>query len=274
VRLVYLDESGTTAKATFLSVAGVIIHGDSEWPQVNSRIQAVIDKYIPEADRPGFVFHATDIFHGSRYFDRRKPEWDSEEKRWPILLDLANIIEDLTVPVVAGTYRKDVFGADVLTNESAAERTNIIQGTAVFDCLLWTDRWLEKYAGNELATVIHEDGAAAKPLIKLFTRVMRNPHLMAQWGISPEAANHFGIPLKRVIDTVHFAEKADARPLQLADLCAFILGRAMQEKPVPMGAFEIIYRHLRWILDIQGKSSEADAALAALAHPIPAEKAE
>ena len=33
-----------------------------------------------------------------------------------------------------------------------------------------------------------------------------------------------GLPLKRIIDTVHFADKQGAAPLQLADLCAFIWG--------------------------------------------------
>jgi hypothetical protein len=86
VRLIYLDETGTTSRATFLSVAGVILHGDYEWPGVDERIVALIERYIPEPDRLGFVFHATDIFHGSGYFDRRKPEWETTDQRWPILL--------------------------------------------------------------------------------------------------------------------------------------------------------------------------------------------
>lgn len=101
MRLIYLDESGTTERATFLSVAGVILHGDVEWPLVNQRLVALVEKYIPEPDREGFVFHATDIFHGSRYFDRRKPELATPAQRWPILLDMARIIEDLSRPLRA-----------------------------------------------------------------------------------------------------------------------------------------------------------------------------
>jgi hypothetical protein len=81
VRLVYLDEGGSDLKAPILSVAGVLVHGDVEWPQVERRIVALIEKYIPEPDRVRFIFHATDIFfHGSGYFDRRKPEWADQEK--------------------------------------------------------------------------------------------------------------------------------------------------------------------------------------------------
>ena len=77
MRLLYLDEAGTDAGAPWMCVAGVLVHGDKEWPEVDLRIKALIDKYIPALHRDGFVFHATDVFrHGSGYFDRRKPEWN------------------------------------------------------------------------------------------------------------------------------------------------------------------------------------------------------
>jgi hypothetical protein len=174
VRLLYLDEGGTEFRAPFLAVAGVLIHGDREWPEVDKRILALIEKYIPESDRLGFVFHATDIFHGSRYFDRRKPEWDSTEKRWPILLDLAGVIEDLHLPIVAGTYRKETFGGGMFEAGSKAELRDMIQGISVLDCLMWADRWLAHYSPLELATVVHEDGSEAKRLIRQFVRVARN----------------------------------------------------------------------------------------------------
>ena len=114
VRLVYLDEAGTTTGASWLAVAGVIVHGDQQWREADRRVAALIDKHIPKADRPGFVFHATDIFHGSRYFDRKKPEWASRERRWAILEDLAQIISDLKLPVaVAGGQVKELTDADV-----------------------------------------------------------------------------------------------------------------------------------------------------------------
>jgi hypothetical protein len=250
VRLLYLDEAGTEFRAAFLAVAGVLVHGDHQWPEVDRRIVALIKKYIPEPDRLGFVFHATDIFHGSHYFDRRKSEWDSTEKRWPILADLAQIIADLNLPVVVGTYRKETFGDEEIRNAPKGAQRDLIQGVSVLDCLIWAERWLERYAPAEL--------------IRHFVRVARDPALMRAWEFPEEAAKEFNLPLRRIIDTVHFAEKADARPLQLADLCAFILGRAMKGMEVPIGVFETIFRQLAWLLEIQGKEQEAINALAAL----------
>lgn len=115
VRLVYLDEGGADYKAPILAVAGVLVHGDQQWGEVDRRILLLIDKYVAEPHRAGFVFHATDIFHGSRYFDRRKPEWNSLEKRTPIITDLARIIEDLSLPVVLGKYARERFGGDLFS---------------------------------------------------------------------------------------------------------------------------------------------------------------
>lgn len=261
VRLLYLDEAGTSSNASFLAVSGVIVHGDVEWPQVDARILALIDKYIPEQDRAGFVFHATDVFHGARYFDRRKPEWDSEKKRWPILLDLAQVIADLHLPVVAGFFRKDKFGVALLARyQTHAERAKQVQNLSVLDCLIWADRWLARYAPNELATVVHEDGTQAKPLIKRTVRMMRSKDLIAKYGVPDATRIEFDLPLKRIIDTVHFAEKPDARPLQLADLCAFILGRTMQEKSVPQGVFDIIWKQLSWVTGDGIKHSRLSSA--------------
>jgi hypothetical protein len=253
VRLVYLDEGGTDFKAPVLSVAGVLVHGDFEYPEIDKRILALIDKFIPEQDRLGFCFHATDIFHGSRYFDRRKPQWDSLEKRIPILDGLATIIDDLHLPIVAGNYQKAKYGAenpiwDIPPDDQL--KGKFLHSSALMDALMRADKWLERYAPTELATVIHEDGTPAKKMIKNIVRTMRSRDLMQAKGFALSDIEFFeknyNIPLKRIIDTVHFAEKADARPLQLADLCAFILARGLKGLAVPTYAADIVWKYMRW----------------------------
>ena len=157
MRLVYLDEAGSDHKAPHLAVAGVIVHGDEEWPEVDRRILALINQYVDDENQDGFVFHATNVFHGNGYFDRKKPEWADREKRWQVLSDLAKILEDLKLPVVAGSYKKEGFGAGVLTGlERPLFKHNMLHDMAILDCLLHADRWLEIYSPSELAAVIHE----------------------------------------------------------------------------------------------------------------------
>lgn len=260
VRLIYLDESGTDRRAPHLAVAGVLIHGDRDWPEVERRMLALIEEHVPEPNRVGFIFHATDIFHGSGYFDRRKPEWNDENKRREVLDDLAGIIDDLHLPIVAGWKDRGRFGAGILP-ASAPFKGEIMHGGAVADSLLRADRWLAKFSPNELATVIHEDVTRTKRLVKGIVRTLRSEDEMRREGFSPEFRERFGLPLKRIIDTVHFAEKADARPLQLADLCAFVLARALKDAPVPTYAFDVIWRHMRW--------AHKDAASPTDAVPVP-----
>jgi Protein of unknown function (DUF3800) len=217
LRLLYLDEAGIDRGASHICVAGVIVHGDHEWPEIDRRIAALIDKYIQASDQLDFVFHTTDLFHGSEYFDRRKPEW-TRDIRNSILADIARIIEDLQLPVVFGQYEKDKFGAGVLSaDETTRKKAELMHRVAVIDCLLRADKWLARYSPTEVATVVHEDGVPSKRLTEFTVRMLRSAENLAAEGFPDDVAQKIGLPLKRIIDTVHFAEKSDARPLQLAD---------------------------------------------------------
>ncbi len=244
VRLLYLDEAGKDAHAPWLCVAGVLVHGDHQWPELTNRISALVEKYVPEEDRHGFAFHATDIFHGSGVFDRRKPEWADPTKRYRVLDDLAKIIDDMTLPLVSGSYEKSSFGLGIYDPMDAQKHeSKVIHSIAAIDCLRWADKWLELFAPTELATVVHEDGTRAKTMIKEGLKLLRDEKLMALVNTSPSL---LALPLRRIIDTVHFAEKADAPGLQMADLCAFILGRALKNLPTPQYATEVILKHRGW----------------------------
>jgi hypothetical protein len=52
------------------AVAGVIIHGDTQAMEVEKRLDQMRQQHIPEKDWDKVIFHATDIYHGSGYFDR------------------------------------------------------------------------------------------------------------------------------------------------------------------------------------------------------------
>lgn len=259
VRSIYLDESGTHEKATFLSVAGVIIHPDQQWQAISDRLEALRHKHLPPEDQTGFAFHATDLFHGSRYFDRRHPKWADKDLRWSILAELAQIIDDLDLPVVAGTYQKNKFGLGLLPPEDINKR--LIQNVAAMDCLIWADRWLGINAPGEVAVVVHEDGTEAKALMKHSARLLQSAALLDAAELGEDVRKEFGLPLMRIIDDINFVEKNRTPPLQLADLCAFILGRAMQDKEVPEDVFEIVWKHLKWIPEAATKAKTTSASL-------------
>jgi hypothetical protein len=264
VRLVYLDEAGTSGTATSLAVAGIIVHGDRQWAQVDARVREVIEKWIPADDRLEFVFHATDIFHGSRYFDRNKAEWRDRDRRWAVLTDLAQILADFGLPVVVGTYDKSRMQIEGDQLREVSQRSEDLHLVAAIDCLYWADLWLALNAPDEHAAVVHEDGPEAKAAIKRVLRLMRYPDLLADWPDGHNPADIYALPFNHIVDTVHFAEKADARLLQLADLCAFMIGRAVQNRSVPPAPMRIILERVDWIKQMQGRPGALFSALQGL----------
>jgi len=242
MRLVYLDEAGTSRNEPAMCVAGVLVHGDYQSFELTKMLDQVRQRHIPEADRETVIFHATDIFHGSRYFDRRR--W-TQEKRLQILTDLAAVIENLNLSIVSGQYQKDKYGQGIDWSAVPQELKKTIMHTgAAMDCALWTDRWLAKYAPTENALITAEDNDYVKRMMKESVRILRSQPLMDQRGLNE--LGELGLPLKRIVDTPHFASKRDCPPLQLADLCAFVIGRVMKDKPVPTNVATIIANHLKW----------------------------
>src|SRR3954463_9766484 len=64
VRFVFADESGMSVNESLIVVAAVIIHADTQWIPAERRIRSLINEYVAKEHRGGFVFHATDLYHG------------------------------------------------------------------------------------------------------------------------------------------------------------------------------------------------------------------
>jgi hypothetical protein len=81
-----------------------------------------------------------------------------------------------------------------------------------------------------------------KPAVKAAHAFLRDPH---QWGGANFPAVD-GLPLRKVVDTPHFAAKRDSSLLQLADLCAFLIMRRLNRKNDTQPFFEAIAHQLFW----------------------------
>ncbi len=261
MRLAYLDEAGTSRKEPALAVAGVIIDGDTQVMEVEKRIDLLRQRHIPEADWNKVILHATDIYHGKKYFDRRKPEWADDWKRWMILVELAGIIESLQLPIVTGIFAKENFGVGRFSDEVLAALTDdsfkkiVVHGFAAVECVIWTERWLERFAPEEQAVIVAEDNDYIKRPLKEIIRHLRNERLLKLAGFDGETTKKLGLPLKRIVDTPHFAAKQDAAALQLADLVAFTLGRLTKKKPTIKVVSSVLENRLRWLKIVRDQAS-------------------
>lgn len=64
----HLDEAGTSAHEGCCVVAGIVSSPDGQWKQLNRYLSDLRDEFAP--DSPEIVFHAKDIFHGTKAFHR------------------------------------------------------------------------------------------------------------------------------------------------------------------------------------------------------------
>lgn len=233
VRFIYADESGISANERILVVAGVIIHADSQWTPTEQLIRALMDKYMPPADRPrDFAFRACDLFHGSRAFkDRRKYPL---ERRLEALREILSIPSKIHLPVVFGWTRKKPLAQD--KKDRRFER-GFDHAHALSLCVMGAERFMRKFAAPfELATLTVEDNTETKATVKLMHDAFRgigHPAAVkwaSQYPKNVEGTAEF-LPLRKIVDGVHFTGKSGGFLLQLADACAWIIRSYLEERP-------------------------------------------
>lgn len=221
MRLTYLDESGTNAKDPHLVVAGVIVDGDKQLAPVEDYMETLVVKHIPEPDRPGFVFHASDIWNGNEYFkDRELWPWFRRES---ILRDLVGVIPKFRLPVCVGIFDR-LRGDRIEFKDSASslDRTQISHSFALMDLALGVEEVFRSLWPDEITILVHEDRHNVREELKAAILMLRffNKTDEAWQNMWPPEKAKF-LPLTRIRDTTLFAAKDDCCLLQLADVCAF-----------------------------------------------------
>ena len=71
MRIVYLDESGTSRGERLAVVAGVVIDGDNQLVALEEHMERLVERHIPRDNREDFFFHATNIWSGNKYYKDR-----------------------------------------------------------------------------------------------------------------------------------------------------------------------------------------------------------
>jgi hypothetical protein len=241
VRLTFLDEAGISnpTQEPIVVIAGIVVHGDVQYKPLRARIQKVVEDWIPPQDRDGFIFHATDLFSGGGYFSRNL--WPLCI-RWQILEELCSIPYEFDLPIVFGFQNR---WAVPRTFEGKAVKDNIhtaaMQLIAFTHCLIGIERWMRAETDpSENVMLIAEDKPEVKSAFKEIHRVAQNPDKIKQ-SIPAKLAESEELPVTRIVDDIYFTDKQGSVPLQIADVCAFVIKRHLMKR-------DYIYRfygHLR-----------------------------
>jgi hypothetical protein len=117
------------------------------------------------------------------------------------------------------------------------------------------ERQMHRFPRDEVCMVIAEDTDLVKRVVKLAHAIMHDPDEIAA---NPAFARVPNLPLVKIEDTPHFAAKADSRPLQLADTCAFLIMRRLMRRAESQQFFEIIAPQLAWTSSAFGEPMGAE----------------
>jgi hypothetical protein len=74
MRVAYLDEAGVgnVDAEPFTVVAGVIVSTALQWRTAQRWLHDIVKRNIRKDEQQGFVFHATDLFHGTKATHRNR----------------------------------------------------------------------------------------------------------------------------------------------------------------------------------------------------------
>lgn len=248
-RFVYLDEAGISnpEQEPWVVVAGFVLHADGQWKGLDRYLGDMIDDIFPEGPPEDFYFRGYDLWSGSKQGYFASPQNGGRftgEQRWKILEQLISIPGLYSLPVVLGINdrRDHVFRSpehgDGVHPLAPADEVIAEQASCYFQCALQVEKLMREHAQeDEVAILIAEHGPANKPVKQVHNWIRKAKSvadLVNDAELNPEWTQF--LPVERIVETAHFANKTDSLPLQLADICAFIIKRHMcgKEKSEPL----------------------------------------
>jgi len=229
VRLAHTDEAGlgNPAEDPITLVCSIIVQGDTQYRPIIEDLDYLVNHFIPPADRPGFIFHATDLFSGGPYFTRDK--W-SRETRWQILSEIASIVRTRKLPVcLAYTNRAEYPQIHADAGRDPSRVDSDLHALVFAVCVMTVDKWMAHNADDEIAVLVVEDANKAKTAMKNAVRFLSNPDKVKALAYKIKVE-----PITRIADTPHFVKKDECRIMQVVDACAFLTKRkALGKKEAP-----------------------------------------
>lgn len=184
----------------------------------------------PDSNRPlKFAFHAKELWHGEGFFPRQN--WDLE-KRLEILGHLADIPRKFQLPIIYSCVKRSEYppkelpagSAKHLVRKERAIATKKCHTICFLNCLGLVERWMERELKNEKAFAVAELHEDHRFNLLTVAQLFTNPRTRATIEADPNISWH---PLTHLVEEPLFVRKSGSSPVQIADVCAFILARAL-----------------------------------------------
>ncbi len=241
VRNIYFDEAGVGNPEIepYMVVAGIMLHVDDQLRPLQRYLLDMADDLVgPSLERPlDFAFHAKDLWHGSGFFPRRtdeRPDGWSLDARMKILGHLADIPAKFKLPIIYSCVKRSDYPPKSIPRGSPpraakrakAEASRKCHLICFVSCLSQTERWMAHRHNDERVQAIVELHEDHKGFLLNVAQLLANPRARSTIendpNISWPALIHFA-------DDPLFVKKSGSSPTQIADVCAFVLARALAE---------------------------------------------
>ena len=217
-------------------VAGVVIDTDKQWKAVAEHLDSLVEQFIREEDRSGFVFHAKELFgRTGKVFGKRDKY--SVEQCLNVLKQLLLIPARFHLSVVYGFVYKQPRPTILpkFVSKWARIEAGINHEMAFSLCAVAAEIFMQDNASpDEIATLVAENNTDTRQAVKEAHRILKGKNLKSQreldvFRLLSEVAPG-RLPLRKIIDTVHLSEKHEASLLQVADAAALIIRFCLEER--------------------------------------------
>ena len=232
MRHLYLDEAGTSNEP-FTVVAGFMLHVDDQYQDVVDFLDSMARELFGDRLSPEFVFHAKDLWHGSGFFPRE--EWP-RERRMEILVKIAGLPVQLNAPVIYAAVSRD----EISQEKFGKEAVRIRHQSAFQQALLEAEKILADRYPDERAFAIVEDHATHRKHLQRIFGLMYDKDTI--FDLKQIGIEH---PYQRLVETPLFQPKNGTSPVQVADVCAFLIRRRLEGCPHAREITETLTPQLR-----------------------------
>lgn len=219
MRIVYMDEAGISkaSQEPHLVVAAAIVEPDLQWHNITRHYEELAEDFFDEEFGESFVFHAKDIWHGAKPYDRAKYPL---RIRLDLLRRLAQVPRKFNIPICFGLLDKEAFlkAHSTMTDKKQRALSHALTFHLALQSVDW---WMEGNCPGEVAMVIAEDTPEVKRAIHLFHEGAQSDRAKSDHE-DPQ-----GFRTRCIVDAVNFSPKGRSPILQVADTCAFLARRRL-----------------------------------------------
>ena len=224
VRVLYLDEAGIgkVSSDPIVVVAGVIIHADTQWGQIATKLEKLLFDATPFGAKTPRFLHAKDIYHGSGEFPRET--WD-RERRHNLLDAVGSLVDEYSLPVPWTALDRRQYAREH-PDEPQSEHLRTIYTVCAVACFMQAEIYMrQEHATSEVCSIVMEQNQELQKRIPEMIAFLRNP---GDEIAKLDPGHEQTVPLKKLIDTPSCQPKTGSSILQLADYCAFAIKRRLQ----------------------------------------------